>query len=75
MNMKRNRTRGAATSVSESSPYLLELASIFAQGVLRLHQQGHLPQNTDGLSLETALKTARQDLEQSRETRLSVTKV
>jgi hypothetical protein len=53
---------------------LLELARIFAEGVLRLHQNGELPMNTNGLCLETALKTARQDLEQSRKKRLTVTR-
>jgi hypothetical protein len=53
---------------------LLALASIFAEGVLRLHKLGHLPLGPNGLSPETALKTARQDLEQSRNSRLSVTR-
>jgi hypothetical protein len=53
---------------------LLEIARIFAEGVLRLHRNGDLPFGPDGLSLETALKTARQDLEQSRVSRLSVTR-
>lgn len=55
-------------------PYLLEIARIFAEGVLRLHRNGDLPFGPDGLSLETALRSARQDLEQSRKTRLSVTR-
>jgi hypothetical protein len=53
---------------------LLEIARIFAAGVLRLHHQGQLPFGPDGLSLETALETARQDLEQSRDLRLSVSR-
>jgi hypothetical protein len=42
-----------------------EIARIFAQGVLRLHSQGHLQLGPSGLSPETALHDARQDLEQS----------
>jgi hypothetical protein len=57
-----------------ASDSLLELARIFAQAVLRLHQHGHLLPNRDGRSLKTANKTARQDLEKSRKTRLSVTR-
>jgi hypothetical protein len=53
---------------------LLELARIFAQGVLRLHERGHLPPNANGLSLETPLKTVPPDLEQSQISRLSVTR-
>jgi hypothetical protein len=74
MNMKRNAVVHSAASETDRIPYLLELASIFAQGILRLHQQGQLPLNADGLSLETALRTARQDLDKSRKTRLSVTR-
>ena len=55
--------------------YLLQVARTFAEGVLRLHRRGELPLGSNGLSVETALKTARQDLEQSREMRLSVTRV
>jgi hypothetical protein len=51
---------------------LLEIANEFAKGVLRLHKQGQLPFGPNGLSLETALETERQDLEKSRHSRLSV---
>lgn len=54
--------------------YVLEIARIFAAGVLRLHQRGELPLRPNGLSFETALHSAFQDLENSRETRLSVTR-
>ena len=58
----------------ETGDGLLEIARIFADGVLRLHRLGHLPRGHDGLSIETALKTASEDLEQSRGSRLSVTR-
>ena len=53
---------------------LLELARVFAEGVLRLHRRGELPWGPNGLSIETALKSAAEDLEQSRDSRLSVTR-
>jgi hypothetical protein len=62
------------SSAEQLDRTVLELGRIFAEGALRAHRLGHLPPNAHGLSLETALETARQDLEQSRKTRLSVTR-
>ena len=53
---------------------ILDIARVFAEGVLRLHRLGQLPLGPDGLSIETALKTARQDLAKSRISRLSVSR-
>jgi hypothetical protein len=53
---------------------LLDIVRIFAEGVLRLHRMGQLSFGPDGILLETALNTASQDLEQSRDSRLSVTR-
>ena len=53
---------------------LLEVGRIFAEGVLRLRRSGHFSFGPNGLSIQTALKTARQDLEQSRISRLSVSR-
>ncbi len=58
----------------DADGWLIDVARIFAEGVLRLHKLGHLPFGCDGLSLETALKTAPQDLDSSRDPRLSVTR-
>jgi hypothetical protein len=57
------------------TPDLTEIARIFAGGILRTHQQGALPAGHVGISPETALESSPQDLEQSAESRLSVTKV
>ena len=62
------------TTVHVEDSYLLEVARIFAAGILRLHHRGELSFGADGLSIETALRGAHQDLEQSRKTRLSVTR-
>jgi len=51
---------------------LLQLAYIFAQGVLRLHRAGHVPFGPNGLSAETALQSASQDLAIPASSRLSV---
>lgn len=59
-------------SYTSGDERLAEIARIFAEGVLRLHRNGDLPFGPNGLSLETALKTARQDLESPRNLRLSV---
>jgi hypothetical protein len=53
---------------------LLEVARIFAEGVLRRHRQGKLQFSPDGLSFETPLEIALPGLEKSRKTRLSVTR-
>jgi hypothetical protein len=52
---------------------LAEIAELLSRGVLRLQSR---PSEADPPRVfpETALKTARQDLEQSRKTRLSVTR-
>lgn len=59
---------------AEPDDVVCQVAKIFAEGVLRLYWLGHLPLGPDGLSAETALNSAIQDLEQSRKTRLSVTR-
>jgi hypothetical protein len=51
---------------------ILELAHIFAQGVIRLHNRGHLPLGPEGLSPDKALKSAIQDLDLPADPRLSV---
>lgn len=59
---------------SDANEGLMEIACLFAEGVLRLHRRGELPMNENGLSIETALKTASQDLAKSHDSRLSVTR-
>jgi hypothetical protein len=71
--MKSHKRRRCEDSDAETA--LIEVARAFAEGVLRLHMQGDLPIGPNGLSIETALNTAQPDLEQSRETRLSVSGV
>jgi hypothetical protein len=69
MHAKSQRT--PAESIDDA---VLQLAHIFADGVLRLHRRGELPLGPNGLSIETALKTASQDLALPRDSRLSVTR-
>jgi hypothetical protein len=72
--MKSDNSIDVETTAPESTRAIGELAQIFAIGILRLHQCGDLPFGSDGLSLQTALKTASKDLEQFRGTGLSVTR-
>ena len=58
----------------ESDRNSMEIATIFAAGILRLRQRGDLPTGPDKLSPKTALETARQDLEKSANPRLSVSR-
>lgn len=59
---------------ADTNESLAEMAQILAHGILRLHERDRRAATQDAIFSETALETARQDLEQPRKSRLSVTR-